>query len=87
MAAEADGPDTPGPGTDEENSHPSNLVDQSATDDLIAGVANDDADNSQPLDVPVGPRRLGFLLGQAFVPDDFDSMCQAEIIALFGGDE
>jgi antitoxin (DNA-binding transcriptional repressor) of toxin-antitoxin stability system len=31
------------------------------------------------------PRRIGFLDGQMSVPDDFDTMCQDEIIALFEG--
>ncbi|MGB7299946.1 MAG: type II toxin-antitoxin system prevent-host-death family antitoxin [Burkholderiaceae bacterium] len=32
----------------------------------------------------VGPKRLGFLAGQFEVPDDFDSMGQSDIDALFG---
>jgi len=35
------------------------------------------------LDVPAAPRRLGFLRGKTHVPDDFDTMSQAEIAALF----
>lgn len=31
--------------------------------------------------------RLGFMAGQGSVPDDFDTMCQDEIIALFEGEE
>lgn len=35
------------------------------------------------LDAPVAARRLGFLAGEIAVPDDFDTMGQAEIDALF----
>lgn len=31
-------------------------------------------------------KRLGFLVGQITVPDDFDTMGSAEIAVLFGGD-
>ena len=39
-----------------------------------------------PLDTrkPARPRRLGFMAGQIKVPDDFDTLGQAEIEALFG---
>jgi prevent-host-death family protein len=36
------------------------------------------------LDAPAEPRRLGFLVGEIAVPDDFDRMGEAEIEALFG---
>jgi prevent-host-death family protein len=36
------------------------------------------------LDAPVAPKRLGFLAGEIAVPEDFDSMGEAEIAALFG---
>ena len=36
------------------------------------------------LDAPAAPQRLGFLAGEIAVPDDFDRMGQAEILALFG---
>ncbi len=32
-------------------------------------------------------RRVGFLTGQFKIPDDFDTMCQAEIERMFCGDE
>jgi prevent-host-death family protein len=38
------------------------------------------------LDVPVAPKRIGFLEGEISVPDDFDCMGSAEIAALFGVD-
>ena len=34
---------------------------------------------------PAAPQRLGFLRGEFAVPDDFDTMGQAEIDAMFGG--
>ena len=39
------------------------------------------------LGVPVGPetKRLGFMAGQIFVPDDFDRMGGSEIEGLFSG--
>lgn len=41
------------------------------------------------LDAPAAGevRRLGFLIGQISVPDDFDRMGEGEIEALFGGRE
>lgn len=36
-----------------------------------------------PAEAASAPPRLGFLLGQIFVPDDFDTMAQSEIAELF----
>ncbi len=36
------------------------------------------------LDAPAVAQRLGFLAGEIEVPDDFDTMGEAEIAALFG---
>ena len=36
------------------------------------------------LDSPAAPRRLGFMVGEIAVPDDFDRMGEAEITAMFG---
>lgn len=36
------------------------------------------------LDAPRKPRRIGFLVGEIVVPDDFDTMGADEIAALFG---
>ena len=36
------------------------------------------------LGAPPAPQRLGFLAGEIDVPEDFDSMGEAEIAALFG---
>ncbi len=38
------------------------------------------------LDAPKAPRRVGFMDGEIEVPDDFDRMGEAEIVALFGGE-
>ncbi len=37
--------------------------------------------------IPKGKRKLGFMKGQISVPDDFDTMYQAEIEAMFYGEE
>ena len=36
------------------------------------------------LDAPAAPQRLGFLAGEIAVPDDFNTMGEAEIASLFG---
>jgi prevent-host-death family protein len=38
------------------------------------------------LDAPAAPRRLGFMDGEIEIPDDFDRMGEAEIVALFDGE-
>lgn len=38
------------------------------------------------IDAPVTPQRLGFLVGEIAVPDDFNRMGESEIEALFGTD-
>ncbi len=37
------------------------------------------------IDTPEQPQRLGFLSGEIAVPDDFNTMGEKEIAALFGG--
>ena len=37
--------------------------------------------------VATEPRRLGFLVGQAMIPDDFNTIGSVEIDALFGSGE
>lgn len=39
------------------------------------------------LEAPAAPRRLGFLQGEISVPEDFDRMGEAEIVALFGTEQ
>ena len=38
------------------------------------------------LEAPAAPQRLGFLVGEIAVPDDFDRMGEDAIEALFGSD-
>jgi prevent-host-death family protein len=40
-----------------------------------------------PIDAPAKPKRFDFMAGEFTVPDDFDTMFQAEIEKLFYGDE
>ena len=40
-----------------------------------------------PIDAPPAPKRFDFMAGEFTVPDDFDTMDQAEIEKLFGVDE
>lgn len=41
-----------------------------------------------PVDMPAPPQRLGFLKDAGWVvPDDFDTLMQDEIIAMFEGEE
>ncbi len=40
-----------------------------------------------PIDAPAAPKRFDFLAGEFTVPDDFDTMFQAEIERMFGVDE
>ena len=35
---------------------------------------------------PATPQRFGFMAGQIQIPDDFDTMCAAEIEAMFYGE-
>jgi hypothetical protein len=44
------------------------------------------APDTEPPDAPNAPRRLGFMKGDYLVPDDFDRMAEAEIVALFEGE-
>ena len=43
---------------------------------MVKVVALDNADTT---------RRIGFMAGEFTVPDDFDTMCQEEIIEMFEG--
>lgn len=42
-----------------------------------------------PIDAPTGKKiqRFGFLKGQFSIPDDFDRMCEDEIVRMFEGEE
>ena len=66
----------------------SELVDQAAAGEpFLIAKAGKALAMVTALDTPSTPRRLGFLQGEIVVPEDFDSMNQAEIVDLFkGGD-
>ena len=67
----------------------SRLVDQAAKgESFIIAKAGKPLVKVTRLDAPVGKKmkRLGFLAGQITTPDDFDTLGQAEIERLFGGD-
>jgi prevent-host-death family protein len=67
----------------------SRLVDEaSAGEVIIIAKAGHPVAKLTRLDAPDSNRsRLGFLEGLGVVPDDFDTMMQDEIIALFDGSE
>ena len=67
----------------------SKLVDQAAKGKpFIIAKAGKPLVKVVPLDTPVGKqvKRLGFLAGQFLIPDDFDSMGNAEIEQMFRGE-
>ncbi|MBV8046870.1 MAG: type II toxin-antitoxin system prevent-host-death family antitoxin [Paludibacterium sp.] len=67
----------------------SRLVEQAARGEpFIIAKAGKPLVKVIPLDAPVGRemRRLGFLMGEIAVPDDFDRMGSDEIAQLFGGE-
>ena len=65
----------------------SKLVDQAARGEpFVTAKAGKPLVKVAALDAPATPRRLGFLLGEIAVPDDFDRMGKAEIAALFGSE-
>ena len=73
----------------EAKTHLSRLVDRAASGEpFVIAKAGRPLVKVMPLDAPERgiQRRLGFLTGQADVPDDFDRMGAAEIETLFGSD-
>ena len=65
--------------------HLSRLVDQAAKGEpFIIAKAGKPLVKVVPLDQPASVKRLGFMSGQFSVPDDFDTLGQAEIEAMFG---
>jgi len=69
--------------------HFSRLVDAATSGEVIviakAGVP---VAKLTRLDAPVAQaRRIGFLEGAASIPDDFDTLMQDEIVAMFEGSE
>jgi prevent-host-death family protein len=66
----------------------SKLVDQAANGEpFVIAKAGKPLVKVTALDAPAAPQRLGFLAGEITVPDDFNHMGEAEIVALFGTDE
>ncbi len=62
----------------------SKLVDQAARGEtFVIAKAGKPLVKVSALDAPAAPLRLGFLAGEIAVPDDFDSMGDAEIATLF----
>jgi prevent-host-death family protein len=67
----------------------SRLVEQAAKGEpFVIAKAGRPMVKVMPLDAPSSGeiRRLGFMVGQIAVPDDFDRMGTVEIDELFGGD-
>jgi prevent-host-death family protein len=72
----------------EAKTHLSKLVDQAVKGEpFVIAKAGKPLVKVSALDAPAAPKRLGFLVGEIDVPDDFDRMGEAEIAALFGAGE
>lgn len=64
----------------------SKLVEQAAKgESFVIAKAGKPLVKVMALDAPEVALRLGFLLGEIAVPDDFDTMGGTEIDAMFGG--
>ncbi len=71
----------------EAKTHFSRLVDEAASGSpVIIAKAGKPVAMLVPIEPPAKPKRIGFLDGQFKVPDDFDTMDQAEIEAMFYGE-
>lgn len=69
----------------EAKTHLSKLIDEAVHGEpFIIAKAGKPAVIVQRVDMPVHAKRLGFLLGALSIPDDFNSMGNAEILELFG---
>ncbi len=63
----------------------SKLVDQAVKgESFVIAKAGKPLVKVTALDAPAVPQRLGFMVGEIAVPDDFDRMGENEIAALFG---
>lgn len=72
----------------EAKTHLSKLVDQAAKGEaFVIAKAGKPLVKVTALDAPRVPQRLGFLAGEYSIPEDFDRMGEAEIVALFEGGE
>ena len=71
----------------EAKTHLSRLVDEAAKGEpFIIAKAGKPLVKVVPLDAPAAPRRFGFMDGEIEIPDDFDRMCEDEIVAMFEGE-
>lgn len=71
----------------EAKTHLSKLVDRAVRGEpFVIAKAGKPLVKVVPLDAPAAPQRLGFLVGEIVVPEDFDRMGEEQIAALFGGD-
>ncbi len=73
----------------EAKTHLSRLIERAASGEpFIIAKAGRPLVKVMPIDAPErgAERRLGFLAGQADVPDDFDGMGAVEIGRMFAGD-
>ena len=72
----------------EAKTHLSRLVDAAAKGEpFIIAKAGKPLVKVVPIDAPAAPKRFDFMRGQFTVPDDFDTMDQAEIEKMFYGDD
>ncbi len=73
----------------EAKTHLSRLIEQAVKGEpFIIAKAGKPMVRVTAIDAPArGVSRLGFMKGEMKIPDDFDTMDQAEIIALFEGNE
>jgi prevent-host-death family protein len=63
----------------------SKLVDRAARgESFVIAKAGKPLVKVAALEAPRAPRRLGFMVGEIAVPEDFDRMGEEEIAALFG---
>lgn len=72
----------------EAKTHLSRLVEQAAAGEaFVIAKAGKPLVKVVPLDAPTDrlPKRLGFMVDDVVIPDDFDRMAEDEIAALFDG--
>jgi prevent-host-death family protein len=70
----------------EAKTHFSRLVDEAASGSpVIIAKAGKPVARLVPYEAPAAPKRIGMLEGQFNIPDDFDTICAAEIEAMFSG--
>ena len=71
----------------EAKTHLSKLIDEAVKGEpFIIARAGKPLVKVTALDAPIAPRRIGFMDGEIKIPDDFDRMCEDEIVAMFEGE-